>query len=190
MTAASAPAPHSDTDDITVELTKDHDEVRAIFAKLRGGAIGDRREELVRDMTEELVKHSVAEEVHLYPLVREVVPDGDQIADKEIGEHGEVEKALKQLERLDPGDPNYQHTIETVIEDVTQHAQEEEDVLFAQLREHCTPEQLREYGDKIRSVKKVAPTHPHPSSPSTPPANKAMGPMVGLVDRVRDAMHG
>lgn len=183
-------APHNDTDDIITELTKDHDEVRAIFAQLRQGPAPQRREELVRDMTVELVKHSVAEEAHLYPLIRDVFPEGDQLADHEIEEHAEVEKALKSREKMDPSDPQYMPTVHTVIDDVTHHAQEEEDDVFPRLRQTCSAEQLRELGDKIRATKKVAPTHPHPSAPDTPPGNKLLGPVAGLVDRVRDAITG
>jgi hemerythrin superfamily protein len=184
MTAAA----HNDTDDIVTELTKDHDEVRAIFAKLRQDPAPQQREELVREMTVELVKHSVAEEVHLYPLIREVFPEGDQLADHEIEEHAEVEKALKSLEKMDPSDSQYMTTVHSVIDDVTHHAQEEEDDVFPRLRQTCSSQQLRELGDKNRATKKVAPTHPHPSAQDTPPGNKILGPMAGRVDRVRDAI--
>jgi hypothetical protein len=36
-------------------------------------------------------------------------------------------------------------------------------------------------------AKKVAPTHPHPHAPNSPPGNLAVGPVLALVDRVRDA---
>ena len=179
---------HSGDDDVLTELIKDHNEVRELFAKLSNGAVGDEREQLVREMTEELVKHSVAEEVYLYPLIREVLPGGDSTADHEIEEHSEVEKALKQLEKLDPDETAYQSTIDKVIKDVSHHAQEEEDDVFPQLRQRCTSDQLYELGDKVRSLKRIAPTHPHPSAPNTPPGNKIVGPATGLVDRVRDAL--
>ena len=38
--------------------------------------------------------------------------------------------------------------------------------------------------------KKMAPTRPHPSAPDRPPANKILGPGVGLIDRMRDALTG
>ena len=179
---------HSKNDDITIELTKDHNELREMFGKLRAGATGDERVDLVREMTTELVKHSVAEEVHLYPLIRKILPQGDELADKELEEHAEVEKALKELETLDPAGARYEQLIEQVIDDVSQHAREEEDVIFPQLREKCDSDELKHLGDKIRRVKSVAPTHPHPSAPDTPPANMILGPMAGLVDRVRDAL--
>ena len=178
---------HDPNDDITTELIKDHDELREMFGKLRGGATGDEREELVREMTVELVKHSVAEEVHLYPLVRKVIDNGDALADSEIAEHAEVEQLLKDLEKLDADDPAYAEKVDKVIDDVSAHATEEETVLFPQLREKCSAEQLHELGDKVRATKKIAPTHPHPHAPDTPPANLIAGPLAGLVDRVRDA---
>ncbi|HEY3002196.1 MAG TPA: hemerythrin domain-containing protein [Kribbellaceae bacterium] len=181
---------HNETDDLITELVKDHDEVRAIFDRLSPTAAGpaDERAELVRRMTVELVKHSVAEEAYLYPLIRKVLPDGDRLADHEIEEHAEVERLLKDLEDLEPADPLYDEKLGKVIDDVRHHAREEEDVVFPQLRDECSPDELLELGDKVRTIKKIAPTHPHPSAPDTPPANLIAGPMAGIVDRVRDAL--
>lgn len=202
---------HNDNDDLITELVKDHDELREIFGRLRpaGGPsdalVGDasgsvtgpdpetaaapsasERKQLVREMTVELVKHSVAEEVHLYPLIREIFPDGDELADHEIEEHAEVEQLLKDLEKLEVDDPQYDVKVGKVIDDVRHHAREEEEDVFPRLRDKCTPEQLHDLGDKIRHTKAIAPTHPHPSSPDTPPGNLIAGPLAGIVDRVRD----
>src|SRR4029079_12459890 len=117
-----------------------------------------------------------------------ILPQGDELADKELEEHAEVEKALKELEKLDPDHARYEQLIEQVIDDVSQHAREEENVIFPQLREKCDQDELKHLGDKVRRVKSVAPTHPHPSAPDRPPANMILGPMAGLVDRVRDAL--
>jgi len=58
------------------------------------------------------------------------------------------------------------------------------------LRDKCSAEDFDELGDKIRQVKSIAPTHPQPSAPDTPVANVIVGPMAGLVDRVRDVLTG
>jgi hypothetical protein len=68
--------------------------------------------------------------------------------------------------------------------------EEEERDLFRRLRQICSDDELRDLGDKVRTAKKVAPTHPHPSAPDTPPGNFVAGPMAGLVDKVRDAFSG
>jgi hemerythrin superfamily protein len=182
-------APHSDTDDMVTELVKDHREVEEMFQKLERPTLSsDERNSTLQDVITELVRHSVAEEQYLYPTAREALDDGDSIADHEIEEHSTVEKQMKELERMDPADAGFTSTLHQFIGDVRHHIEEEEGELFPRLQKACTPEQLRELGDKIRTIKKIAPTHPHPSSPSTPPGTTVAGPLAGLFDRVRDAV--
>lgn len=201
---------HSKNDDLVDELLTDHEELREMFAQLRPttgptdtlmgaeGAVtgpdlettGTDRQDVVRRMTAELVRHSVAEEIYLYPLIRKVLPNGDKLADHEIDEHAEVEHLLKDLENLDPRNPAYADKVGKVIGETIPHLHEEETEVFPQLREACSPEDLHDLGDKIRRLKKVAPIHPHPSTPDTPPANRIIDPMTGIVDRVRDALAG
>ena len=37
-------------------------------------------------------------------------------------------------------------------------------------------------------MKKFAPSRPHPSAPDEPPGDKVLGPVAGLLDRMRDAV--
>jgi hypothetical protein len=48
--------------------------------------------------------------------------------------------------------------------------------------------ELRTRGEKFERSKRMAPTRPHPSAPDKPPANKILGPGVGLIDRMLDAL--
>ncbi|MDQ0701170.1 MULTISPECIES: hemerythrin domain-containing protein [unclassified Streptomyces] len=176
---------------VIAELTTDHREVDALFAQIETQPVGDaRRRELADELTTELVRHSVAEEMHLYPAVREHVEGGDGIADKELTEHAEVEQLLKDLEGLDAQDPQFNHLVAKLKLEVSAHVRDEEDRLFPLLAAACSPEALDELGDKIRIAKKTAPTRPHPSAPDTPPGNKLLGPGAGLVDRARDLLTG
>ncbi|MFC5674623.1 hemerythrin domain-containing protein [Streptomyces incanus] len=176
---------------VIAELTTDHREVDALFTQLETQPVGDpRRRELADELTIELVRHSVAEEMHLYPAVREHVEGGDEIADKELTDHAEVEQHLKDLEGLDAQDPQFDHLVAKLKLEVSEHVRDEEDRLFPLLAAACTPETLDELGDKVRTAKKTAPTRPHPSAPDTPPGNKLLGPGAGLVDRARDLLTG
>lgn len=182
-------APHSDTDDMLTELTKDHRQVEEMFGKLQERRPTEERHEILGDVITELVRHSVAEEQHLYPTARAVLDDGDSIADQEIAEHQEVEQLMKRLEGLQPEDAEYEPAIRELTSNVRQHVQEEEGVLFPRLKQACNPAQLQELGDKLRTAKETAPTHPHPKSPDAPGgAVKAMVPMAGMVDRLRDRL--
>lgn len=173
------------------ELTTDHREVEDLFGRIEALPSGHPdRKRLIDEVTIELVRHSVAEEQYLYPSAREHLANGDATADKELKDHGEVEKILKKLEGCSADDPQLDQLFMELKESVTSHVQDEEANLFPDLRAACSAEALGTLGEKIRTAKKMAPTRPHPSAPVTPPANKLLAPGVGLVDRARDFVTG
>ncbi|MFI8965817.1 hemerythrin domain-containing protein [Streptomyces sp. NPDC053493] len=177
--------------DVIAELTHDHQEVEQLFTKMQGMPSGDpRRKECADQITMELVRHSVAEESYLYPAVRKHLPQGDALADKELEDHAEAERTMKELEGCAADDPQFDGLMMQLMQEIRSHVADEENNLFPQLRQACSAEMLNELGDKVRQAKKMAPTRPHPSAPDTPPANKLLAPGVGLVDRLRDAMTG
>ncbi|MCF3145471.1 hemerythrin domain-containing protein [Streptomyces platensis] len=177
--------------DVIAELTTDHREVDELFAQFNDAMPGSAdRKRLVDAITIELVRHSVAEEQHLYPAVREHLEEGDALADKELADHARVEGLLKDLEEREPDDTDFDRLVIKLRTEVTAHVDDEENHLFAQLRNHVHPSVLESLGDKVRAAKKTAPTRPHPAAPSTPPANKLLAPGLGLVDRARDYITG
>lgn len=180
--------------DVIALLVNDHREVEAMFHQLENTARDDvdTHRRLSAQVIAELVRHSVAEEQYLYPAVRKVVPDGDEIADHEIEEHSEAERTMKRLEACDPeinaGD--YQENLRNLMSEIRHHVEEEEKELFPKLSANANSQDLDELGAKLARAKDRAPTRPHPSAPDTPPANKLLDPGAGLVDRVRDALSG
>ncbi|MBZ3901918.1 MULTISPECIES: hemerythrin domain-containing protein [Streptomyces] len=177
--------------DVIAELTTDHGEVEEMFRQIEALPSGDaQRKHYADKVTIELVRHSVAEEAYLYPAVREHVPDGDAIADRELADHAEAERTLKALERCEADDPDFDLLIAQLTTEIRAHIQDEESNLFPRLRASCPAEALNTLGDKVRTAKKTAPTRPHPAAPDTPPANKLLAPGMGLVDRMRDALTG
>ncbi|MFI6588525.1 hemerythrin domain-containing protein [Embleya sp. NPDC050493] len=173
------------------ELTVDHREVDALFARIEILPVGDsRRREVADELTMELVRHSVAEEMHLYPAVRKHVEDGDSIADKELADHAAVEELLKELEGRPADDGRFDDLVARLRLAVGEHVRDEEGRLFPLLAAACTNEVLDVLGDRVRAAKKTAPTRPHPSAPDTPPADRILAPGLGLVDRARDLLSG
>ncbi|WP_223168185.1 hemerythrin domain-containing protein [Nonomuraea sp. SYSU D8015] len=178
--------------DVIAVLETDHREVEQMFTELEqlAGENSKRVELLTEKVVIELVRHSVAEEEYLYPVVRQYVPDGDAIADEEIAEHAEAEQTMKQLEELEPADTMFWTALNQLMGQIRHHVREEENDLFPRLWQACSPEQLVELGEKVQQAKKTAPTRPHPAAPDTPPGNKLLAPGTGLVDRLRDALTG
>ncbi|MEU6406576.1 hemerythrin domain-containing protein [Streptomyces sp. NPDC046985] len=177
--------------DVIQELTVDHREVEEMFAQIEALPNGDkRRKDLADQATIELVRHSVAEEMYLYPAVRRYLPEGDAIADREIEDHAQAERTMKELEGLGADDPLFDQVVGRLMREIRSHLADEEQNLFPRLRQTATPDDLERLGERVRTAKKTAPTRPHPSMPDTPPANKLLGPGAGMVDRLRDALSG
>lgn len=179
-------------DDVIAILTRDHRDVRALFDELSrtgGDADPKHRKDLVDRATIELVRHATAEEQLFYPAVRLNVDGGAELADHEISEHAQIERSLKELAGMQPGEEAFEPTLQHLIALVDAHIAEEERTLFPKLRAVCTAEDLVEIGKMVTASKKIAPTRPHPAAPDTPPGNLT-APALGVVDRIRDAISG
>ncbi|SHH04163.1 hemerythrin domain-containing protein [Streptoalloteichus hindustanus] len=179
-------------EDLFSVLITDHREVERAFRDLESGAMSDpqQRRDMADHVIAELVRHSVAEEMYLYPTARKKLPDGDQVADQEIAEHAEAERVMKELDGLEATDPRFDELLRTLMREIRDHIRGEENDLFPRLQAACTQDELLELGRKVTRAKQTAPTRPHPSAPHKPPANKLLAPGAGLVDRLRDALSG
>ncbi|CAM5582659.1 hypothetical protein SALBM217S_01086 [Streptomyces griseoloalbus] len=166
--------------DVIAELTTDHREVEELFGKIEALPSGDEQRKKYADQAViELVRHSIAEEAYLYPAVREFLPNGDGIADKELEDHAEAERTMKDLEGVDAGDPEFDRLIGELMAEIRSHVRDEEDNLFAQLRSAASEDELMKLGDKVRQAKKTAPTRPHPSRAGHAAGQQAAGPGRG-----------
>jgi hemerythrin superfamily protein len=179
-----------DQQDVVDAFTQDHREIERLFDLLERAGDARVQRVLTEQVITEVVRHTAIEEQYLYPAVREQVPDGDSLADRQIADHAEVEELLKDLEGLDAGDPKCVAAMSEVSAKVRSHLQAEENEVFPLLRQRADAEELRSLGTKVERAKKLAPTHPHPSAPDTPPLNKILGLGAGLVDRIRDRLGG
>lgn len=180
--------------DVVDLLSADHREFDRIFRELeqlRGRADDGslrRKRELVDDVTIGLVKHSVAEETQVYPRVEKQVDKEEAEHNKE--EHAEAEETMKRLERLDPDDPEFDGAVEELIREIRHHVAHEESRMFIELRATFSHDELVEMAEKVESVKKIAPTRPHPMTPNEAGVRLAVGPVASLLDHLRDAVSG
>ncbi|HJQ48606.1 MAG TPA: hemerythrin domain-containing protein [Amycolatopsis sp.] len=175
--------------DLISVIISDHRAVEQVFIQLESGhGSPEHRRELADHIITELVRHSVAEEQFMYPAARRRLPGGDELADHEIQEHAEAEQLMKQLEDVPATDPRFQQLLGKLMNAIRHHVEDEEAVLLSKLQRACTPEELRDLGEKVERAKRFAPTRPHPGAPDRPPANLILDPGMGLIDRMRDAL--
>jgi hemerythrin-like domain-containing protein len=180
--------------DVIEILEHDHREVEDMFKELESlrGATSDdelkRRKDLADQVTIELVRHSVAEEVLVYPKVEDEVSADE--AEHAREEHAEAEETLKRLEKLDADDPGFDDELATLMGEIRHHIEDEEGRMFADMRRVMSADELRTLGERVEAFKKVAPTRPHPNVPNQPVPRMAAGGPASLFDRMRDLATG
>lgn len=169
-------------------LTTDHHEVMELVEQLLVAQDPEKRRELADTVIGQLVRHSVAEETVVYPVMRAELPEGEQAVDHDIEEHKRLETLMKQMEGCEVGDASFPQLVSELKEVLLEHVSDEETEQFPQLRTHVGEDQLRGMALAVAALKKVAPTRPHPMAPNSALFHLTVGPGVGLVDRLRDAL--
>ena len=179
--------PSTDVIDI---LTTDHHEVLELIGEIRATDDPEVRRDLTDTVIAELVRHSVAEEMYVYPAMREHLPDGETVVQHDTEEHQELEVAMKALESADAAGDEFLSGLDRLEAVLRDHVTDEETEQFPELRRHLSEHQLGELARMVEAAKLIAPTRPHPGAPHSELFHKLAGPGVGLVDRLRDTLSG
>jgi hemerythrin superfamily protein len=185
--------------DVFEVLSQDHDEVKAMLARLEYGpkaGTGASAAELAarRHLTEDVIieesRHEAAEQQYFWPAVRELGPEGDRVADEAIGQERDAEQVLYQLSKLKADDAEFDELLTGFISDARAHIAFEEGHAWPLMRATLTADEAEALGRKIEQAKRIAPTRPHPHTPANEAVRKAAGPLTGAADRLRDAVTG
>jgi hemerythrin superfamily protein len=180
-------AGHTDVLDV---LMAEHRQVEALLKDLRAATDPTTRRDLADEIIAQLVRHSVAEEAYVYPVVRDYLPNGAEAVEHDMEEHDELEHILKELEGLEATDPAFDEVTLELQTTLAHHIAEEEAEQFPALRAAAPQAELVELIEKVQRIESIAPTRPHPNAPNSELFHKLVGPGVGLVDRLRDSLSG
>jgi hemerythrin superfamily protein len=137
-------------------LTNDHDTVRDLFEQFRAASeAGDesRERELQQQIFDELETHTRIEENIFYPAVKNLgVDDLTETVDEGVQEHHVVKVLMREIGDLSDHDV-FKAKMTVLIENVEHHAEEEEQDMFPDLREHMDQERLDELGEELAAAK-------------------------------------
>jgi len=144
----------------------------------------------------ELSIHSHIEEMHMYPVIRGSIKNGDALIDRSLNEHQVVKEVLYDLDQFSSSLSAYPASwpafpfdrIEKLKSNLLQHIKEEEEEIFPQLQKNLPKERLVDLGKTLEEARASVPTRPHPSAPNQPPMMNVTGPMAAAYDKARDAL--
>lgn len=167
---------------------RDHAEMDRLMDRWGALADGAERERLLKELVQLVFSHAFAEETVLWPAVRRSVEGGDELTSRVEEEHQQINDLVAEIERLSPGSAGREEKVRRVFSLIRQDIRDEEDVVLPRLQEALPAAQLRRLGTAWDTVRRTAPTHPHPVIPRRPPGNALLGVPLGACDRIRDAV--
>ncbi|SCF13792.1 Hemerythrin HHE cation binding domain-containing protein [Micromonospora coriariae] len=159
-------------------VDREHRQLLALLDQLTGADVAP--QDGLTVLTAALSRHLSAEEQYLLPAVRAALPDTVERVDAEINADAALLGILTALS---------DETLIEVADRVRRHV-DGVGALVAELRAVATEEELIRLGNRLEIAEEAAPTRPHPGTPATPPWNRIVEPVVGVVDKVRDAVTG
>jgi hemerythrin-like domain-containing protein len=171
-------------------LMAQHRQVAAIWERLEGSAgiiPEDSRWAMAAELVKRLSVHDGVEEVHLYPLVRSALVEGDELADRAQASHHEQARRLSVLEGLGPEDPGFEVGWAELMAEVSRHVAMEEGEIFPRLLQSVDRLTLALLAARIQRASRLGPTRPHPRVHQSRFLSRATAPALGAMDRLKDA---
>jgi hemerythrin superfamily protein len=148
------------------------------------------RKKLAQRLVIEESKHEAVEEMYFWPVVREKLTNGDNLADQATAQEQQGKEILDKLDRLDAHDPEFERLMSQFIVAGREHIAYEEDQVWPGLRQVLSEKDASDLGTLVEQGKKIAPTRPHPKIPASPEALVAAGLFAAATDKMRDVAAG
>lgn len=181
--ALSYPTQPGDIDHL---IADDHAAVDRQFQHLEAGR-GNRRV-LVDQISFQLALHAFAEETVLYPIWTDIGMDDEH--DDAEQEHQQIKELLVVLGRTEPGQPEFEEALSSLIGVTRHHVDDEENEELPEFRQKAGAQRMAELGGEFLAAKRQAPTRPHPHAPDEGVAERIAGMLAKPLDHVRDVLSG
>lgn len=177
--------------DLFSVLAADHERIFALAARLTGAGVPPdeprQRKAIADELVMELSRHEVAEEMLLWPAVRERVDDGAQICATALEQERTAKRLLSELVHVAPGNDEFDTLAGTVAARLRAHIPYEENIVWPRLRLRLTDAEARQLGTQIGRARRRAPTRPHPHVPPSPVLLRNLAPVAAVLDKARNA---
>ncbi|KAK5988944.1 putative hemerythrin-like protein [Cladobotryum mycophilum] len=174
-------------------ITKDHRELEEYYNRIIDSKDADEQKRYQNQFVWELARHSIAEEIVVYPAIEKSVTDGVTIANKDRTEHqkgkgaqSQIKEQLYDFQSMSPEQPEFLPTITRLWDDLSQHIKEEEEEDLPRLEKALDLEESERLAKSFQRTKHFVPTHSHPSAPDKPPFETVVGMMTAPIDKLMD----
>jgi hypothetical protein len=167
-------------------IIEDHMEARSLLNKYNSSIDHTEKLKWYKQFLWEICRHSIAEELILYPMMRDRLENGKIFADSDLEDHRKMKEDLAKLQHISPESSEFDIMVKQVWNELLLHMAKEEEELKIFAAE--VPLDLRvEAGRKFQNRKMIVPTRPHTMIPDSNPTLEAIfGLLVAPVDKFLD----
>ncbi|KIY69870.1 hypothetical protein CYLTODRAFT_348675 [Cylindrobasidium torrendii FP15055 ss-10] len=173
---------------LTDKIKEDHQEMYEYYdnyAKAKGNV--DEQARWSRQLTWEVARHAVGEEIVVYPLMEKYMGDlGLKLANEDREQHQDVKQWLYELESIKPGTAEHEMQLKKIMDHLHDHNDSEEVNDLPRLEPHLGTQGSKDAAASFSRTKKFVPTRAHPSAPNKPPYETLAGFLALPVDRLKD----
>ncbi|KAI6777342.1 hypothetical protein HG530_001287 [Fusarium avenaceum] len=170
-------------------IVKDHRELKDYYNEVVNSTDHDHQQRFGNRFVWELARHSIGEELVIYPAMEKYMGDkGKQLADEDRQEHHDVKVLLKDFQNLKSTDPAYKPHLKKLWGLLEKHIEEEEKRDLPALEEalKTRAEESESLAASFARTKHFVPTRSHPSAGEKPPFETVMGLMAAPIDKLAD----
>jgi hemerythrin superfamily protein len=170
---------------VLVRQKKDHVTLNALLEEL-DSATGAAQDEVLVRIYRLVFPHAFAEEAVLWPVMRRVLADGEELTLEVEREHQEVNQLVERLDGMGHDAPDREAVLGRLVAVLREDVRDEEDELFPRLQDRVSENQLRALGVAWEVLRRTAPTRAHPIVARRPPGNVLAALPLSVIDRLRD----
>jgi len=172
---------------ISDSIIHDHAELDQQYKNIKNAKDLDTKERWKNQFTWELARHSVAEELLVYPAMEKYLGNkGKAAADKDRAEHQTVNELLHKIVKLKVSDHEFDPTLDQLMTNLSQHIKEEEKDDLPALENAMGAADSANLEKNFRRTKMFVPTEPHPSVSRKPPFETVAGILAAPIDHIKD----
>jgi len=173
----------SETDDVVSAIGWDHNQVKYLLEELeaipgvRQGARSDQQHEraaIVDMIRARLSEHETVEEQYFWPAVRQLLPQGNELADRGIAQEHEGNEHLQAMSGADGTEETFDEQVEKLVLLLRRHVAFEDRVLL-EFSRTVPGDTRRQIGHSYLNAKRHASTDSDPHAPNSKRSAKQKG---------------
>jgi len=164
----------------------DHQKINECYKNYKQAITSDDRKKWLHQLIWEIARHSIAEEIVVYPEMEKRLPAGKELAEKSRQEHLQVKNLLYSIDSQSSRDTEIVGLVDELMTVLGTHIMDEEQRDIPNLIAQLTITEQEHLGKTFERTKKFAPTRPHPSAPDKPPFETAVGLLSAPIDKLMD----